>query len=119
RLQDIKPGETPLEWKNRIWNNLMEFRKEDVLPLSTKKYLLARKVVNWENRSENDHSICEPIGYAICYKCNNLIYNGEHEDPSYLGMEIYHKLMVQHQQKCIGKTVNEKYIVSTINLVKP
>lgn len=61
----IHEGETPSDWKYRIWDRLMHYRKSDRLQCSLKREMIARKMLSKYGYSEE----------AICYSCNQLIYD--------------------------------------------
>jgi hypothetical protein len=69
----IKNGETPTEWKNRIWDRLMYFRREKIHMYEKEDCFYAYK--------ESPHLVdgqkyFKPCGIAICFSCDQLVYLG-------------------------------------------
>ena len=72
-LHYIMDGETPSEWRNRIWDRLMYFRNKKYYTYSEKDYFCARKALPYLIDGQKFFPYC---GMAICYSCNELIYLG-------------------------------------------
>ncbi|RHZ84136.1 hypothetical protein Glove_85g35 [Diversispora epigaea] len=92
KMVQILKGETPSEWMNRIWPRLRHFRKNDLLPTQSKKYLEARKLIElWNKYRGNYDSYAPEIGIAICFSCDRLVYTGERTknigNYNHIGME--------------------------------
>ena len=65
-MSQVRIGETPGEWKERIWERLMYFRENALLPSQSKKYLEARKLIRFPDGS----SYAPEIRIAICFSCD-------------------------------------------------
>jgi len=77
-MPQVHAHETPSEWKKRIWSRLQYFRNNDLLPITSKKYLEARKEIRyWSDVNGFWKSYSPAIGIAICFSCNQLVYTGE------------------------------------------
>ncbi|RHZ71990.1 hypothetical protein Glove_248g54 [Diversispora epigaea] len=92
KMPQILKGETPSEWMKRIWERLTYFRKNDLLPTQSKKYLEARKLIElWNKYRGNYDSYAPEIGIAICFSCDRLVYTGERTknigNYNHIGME--------------------------------
>ncbi|RHZ82837.1 hypothetical protein Glove_103g249 [Diversispora epigaea] len=67
----IRKGETPSDWMKRIWDQLMNYRKNNCLVKSHKRYMVARKMLYlWEG----DLGSAFEVNIAICHSCNQLVY---------------------------------------------
>lgn len=60
KMSDINPGETPSEWKEQIWDRLMYFKDNNLLPNESNRYFSARKTTYYPN-----------IGIVICSHVKN------------------------------------------------
>ena len=69
-LPRIRENETPSDWKDRIWNTLMEYRKNHLLTDYNKRYLIARKPTYLYTCD-----VWFRINIGICYSCNQLVYS--------------------------------------------
>ncbi|PKK62483.1 hypothetical protein RhiirC2_790311 [Rhizophagus irregularis] len=72
-LHYIMDGETPSEWRNRIWDRLMYFRNKKYYTYDEKDCFYARKASSHLVDGQKIYPFC---GMAICYSCNELIYLG-------------------------------------------
>src|SRR4051794_11506154 len=72
-LRFIMNGETPSEWRNRIWDGLMYFRSKKYYTYGEKDYFCARKALPY---LVDGKKIFPKCGMAICYSCNKLVYLG-------------------------------------------
>jgi hypothetical protein len=70
-LHYFMDGETPSEWRNRIWGRLMYFRNKKYYTYGEKDCFYARKA-----SSVNGIALFPLCGMAICYSCNQLVYLG-------------------------------------------
>ncbi|CAG8854988.1 18407_t:CDS:1, partial [Gigaspora margarita] len=61
KMPQVRTNETPSEWMKRIWERLTYFRENDLLPIESKKYLKARKLIQLPNSG----SYTSEIGIAI------------------------------------------------------
>ena len=68
-MAQVHTNETPAEWKERIWSRLQYFRENNLLPIGSKKYFNARKLI----RLQDGTSYAPTIGIAICLSCNELV----------------------------------------------
>ena len=66
-LPRMRGNETPSDWKDRIWNTLMEYRKNHLLTDYNKRYLIARKPTYLYTCD-----IWFGVNIGICYSCNQL-----------------------------------------------
>ncbi|RHZ62035.1 hypothetical protein Glove_344g13 [Diversispora epigaea] len=67
----ICDGETPSDWKKRIWGQLINYRKNNCLSVSHKRYMVARKMLYlWEG----DLGSGFEVNIAICHSCDQLVY---------------------------------------------
>ena len=71
RFPVIHKGETPSDWKNRIWDQLMNYRNNNKLTDYNKRYLIARKMEYVEGFS---YGIAVKVNIAICFSCDQLVY---------------------------------------------
>ncbi|CAG8578752.1 27678_t:CDS:1, partial [Racocetra persica] len=62
-MPQVCTNEPPNEWMNRIWPRLQYFRKNNLLPTESKKYLEARRLLN-------GGLYASKIGIAICFSCD-------------------------------------------------
>ncbi|RHZ49367.1 hypothetical protein Glove_522g50 [Diversispora epigaea] len=68
----IHKGETPSDWMKRIWDQLMNYRKNNCLFVSHKRYMVARKILYlWEG----DLGSAFEVNIAICHSCDQLVYS--------------------------------------------
>lgn len=74
-LHRIMNGETPSDWKNRIWDRLMYFRNNKNYMYSEKDCFYAYKAKSYLVDGQEYVREC---GMAICYSCNQLVYLGIH-----------------------------------------
>ena len=58
------------DWKDRIWDTLMEYRKNHLLTDYTKRYLIAKKPTYLYTCD-----IWFGVNIGICYSCNQLVYS--------------------------------------------
>jgi hypothetical protein len=72
KLAVIKPGETPLDWKERIWERLMYFKNNNKLNGPRNCYLIARKMVGYNVYTPGGRA--EKTNIAICFSCEQLVY---------------------------------------------
>ena len=72
-MPQVCTNETPGEWKQRIWSRLQYFKENGLLPIESKKYYNARKLI----RFQDGRSYAPMIGIAICLSCNDLVYTGK------------------------------------------
>jgi len=61
-MPQVRTNETPRKWKQRIWSRLEYFRENNLLPIESKKYFNARKLI----RLQDGTSYAPTIGIAIC-----------------------------------------------------
>ncbi|CAI2192829.1 16662_t:CDS:1 [Funneliformis geosporum] len=88
-LRHIMDGETPSEWRNRIWDRLMYFRNKKYYTYGEKDYFCAHKALLYLVDRQKLFPKC---GMTICYSCNKVVYLGiEHlsvgERSVYNGLE--------------------------------
>ncbi|CAG8456711.1 4731_t:CDS:1 [Dentiscutata heterogama] len=87
KMPQVHTNETPSEWMKRIWLRLQYFRENDLLPIESKKYLEARRLI----RLPNSGSYAPEIGIAICFSCDQLVYTGQRKknigNYNHIGME--------------------------------
>ena len=87
QMPQVRTNETPGKWKERIWERLMYFRENALLPSQSKKYLEARKLIRFPDGS----SYAPEIGIAICFSCDRLVYTGQRKknigNYNHIGME--------------------------------
>ena len=69
-MPQVRTNETPGKWKQRIWSRLQYFRENDLLPIESKKYFNARKLIRFQDGT----SYAPTIGIVICLPCNQLVY---------------------------------------------
>ncbi|CAB4416324.1 unnamed protein product [Rhizophagus irregularis] len=67
----MRGNETPSDWKDRIWDTLMEYRKNHLLTDSNKRYLITRKQTYLLYQCD----VWFGINIGICYSCNQLVYS--------------------------------------------
>ena len=72
-MPQVRTNETPRKWKQRIWSRLQYFKENDLLPIESKKYFNARKLIRFQDGT----SYAPTIGIAICLSCNKLVYTGK------------------------------------------
>src|SRR5215469_8564275 len=70
-LHIIRDGETPADWKNRIWDRLMHFRSNKYYSCGEADCFYANKTL-----TIGGHTYVTPCGIAICYSCDQLVYLG-------------------------------------------
>nr|CAG8626686.1 656_t:CDS:2 [Entrophospora candida] len=92
----ICDGETPSDWKKRIWGQLMNYRNNNRLIDSMKWYIVARKMEYMEGFS---YGIAIEVNIAICYSCDQFVYVDKR-----VGYEFYHKYKMEEHWRtnCIG-----------------
>ncbi|CAB4495656.1 hypothetical protein RhiirA1_475437 [Rhizophagus irregularis] len=73
RMHYIKNGETPTEWKNRIWDRLMYFRREKIHMYGKEDCFYAYKA---SPHLVDKQEYFKPCGMTICFSCNQLVYLG-------------------------------------------
>jgi len=66
-LPRMRENETPSDWKDRIWDTLMGYRKNHLLTDYNKRYLIARKLTYLY--------VWFGVNIGICYSCNQLVYS--------------------------------------------
>jgi len=71
----IKDGETPTEWKNRIWDRLTYFRRNNIHMYGKEDCFYAYKA---SPHLVDGQEYFKPCGMAICFSCNQLVYLGIH-----------------------------------------
>ena len=100
KMLQVRDNETPSEWMDRIWPHLQYFRKNDLLPTESKKYLEARKLVLVPTLG----TYAPEIGLAICFSCDQLIYTGERTanigNYNHIGMERHWKFSCSGNKYC-------------------
>ena len=69
-LPRMRGNETPSDWKDRIWDTLMEYRKNHLLTDYNKRYLIARKLTYLYTCD-----VWFGVNIGICYSCNQLVYS--------------------------------------------
>ncbi|PKK58015.1 hypothetical protein RhiirC2_763640, partial [Rhizophagus irregularis] len=89
----MRGNETPSDWKDRIWDILMEYRKNHLLTDSNKRYLIARKQTYLLYQCD----VWFGINIGICYSCNQLVYSKlgsgyKYFHAFFMGFEDYMKL---------------------------
>ncbi|PKB95574.1 hypothetical protein RhiirA5_368007, partial [Rhizophagus irregularis] len=67
----MRGNETPSDWKDRIWDILMEYRKNHLLTNSNKRYFIARK----QTYLLYQYDVWFGINIGIYYSCNQLVYS--------------------------------------------
>ena len=72
-LHHIMDGETPSEWRNRIWDRLMYFRNKKYYTYDEEDCFYAHKALPHLVDGQTYSPKC---GMAICYSCNKLVYLG-------------------------------------------
>ena len=70
-LPRMRGNETPSDWKDRIWDTLMGYRKNHLLTDSNKRYLIARKQTYLLYQCD----VWFGVNIGICYSCNQLVYS--------------------------------------------
>ncbi|RHZ48449.1 hypothetical protein Glove_551g11 [Diversispora epigaea] len=70
----VGSGETPSEWKDRILPRLQYFRENNLLPSGSAKHLFHARRLIW---FPNGTSYSPENGFAICHRCDQLVYVGE------------------------------------------
>ena len=68
-LPRMRGNETPSDWKDRIWDTLMGYRKNHLLTDYNKRYLIARKPTYLYTCD-----VWFGVNIGICYSCNQLVY---------------------------------------------
>ncbi|CAG8654038.1 1987_t:CDS:1 [Paraglomus occultum] len=100
RMPQVRTNETPGEWKERIWERLMYFRENGLLPSQSKKYIEARKLIRFPDGS----SYAPAIGIAICFSCDRLVYTGQRKknigNYNHIGMEKHWKISCTGNKYC-------------------
>ncbi|RHZ58777.1 hypothetical protein Glove_368g54 [Diversispora epigaea] len=99
-MGNVRDSETPTEWMDRIWPRLQYFRENNLLPTESKKYLEARKSVLVPTLG----TYAPAIGLAICFSCDQLIYNGDQTAKmsgcNYIGMVRHWKFSCSGNKYC-------------------
>ncbi|RHZ51162.1 hypothetical protein Glove_482g15 [Diversispora epigaea] len=99
-MGNVHDNETSSEWMDRIWPRLQYFRKNDLLPTESKKYLEARKLVLVPTLG----TYAPVIGLVICFSCDQLIYTGERTanigNYNHIGMERHWKFSCSGNKYC-------------------
>ena len=67
-LPRIRGNVIPSDWKDRIWNTLMGYRKNHLLIDSNKRYLIARKQTYLLYQCD----VWFGVNIGICYSCNQV-----------------------------------------------
>ncbi|CAG8779091.1 9784_t:CDS:1, partial [Gigaspora margarita] len=95
-MLQIYNNETPSEWMKWIWECLTYFRKNNLLPNESKKYLEARRLI----RLLNSSSYAPEIRIAICFSCDQLVYTGQRKK----NIENYNHIEMKRHWKfsCTG-----------------
>ena len=100
QMPQVRTNETPGKWKERIWERLMYFRENALLPSQSKKYLEARKLIRFPDGS----SYAPEIGIAICFSCDRLVYTGQRKknigNYNHIGMEKHWKFSCTGNKYC-------------------
>ncbi|RHZ82411.1 hypothetical protein Glove_109g185 [Diversispora epigaea] len=100
RMGNVRDSETSTEWMDRIWPRLQYFRENNLLPTESKKYLEARKSVLVPTLG----TYAPAIGLAICFSCDQLIYNGDQTAKmsgcNYIGMVRHWKFSCSGNKYC-------------------
>ncbi|CAG8733676.1 490_t:CDS:2 [Cetraspora pellucida] len=86
-MPQVRTNETPSE-------------ENDLLPIESKKYLEARRLI----RLPNSSSYAPEIGIAICFSCDQLVYTGQRKknigNYNHLGMERHWKFLCTGNKYC-------------------
>ncbi|RIB07778.1 hypothetical protein C2G38_2045717 [Gigaspora rosea] len=92
----IRDLETPSNWKNRIWNQLVNYRNNNKLTDYNKRYLIARKMESTEGFS---YRMAVKVNIAICYSCDQFVYVDKR-----VGYELYHNYKMEEHWRtnCTG-----------------
>ena len=61
-MPQVRTNETPRKWKQRIWSCLQYFKENDLLPIESKKYFNARKLIRFQDGTSH----APTIGNVIC-----------------------------------------------------
>uniref|UniRef100_U9T0D0 Uncharacterized protein n=1 Tax=Rhizophagus irregularis (strain DAOM 181602 / DAOM 197198 / MUCL 43194) TaxID=747089 RepID=U9T0D0_RHIID len=67
----MRGNETPSDWKDRIWDTLMVYKKNHLLTDYNKRYLIARK----QTYLLYQCNVWFRVNIGICYSCNQLVYS--------------------------------------------
>ena len=70
-LPRMRGNETPSDWKDRIWDTLMVYKKNHLLTDYNKRYLIARK----QTYLLYQCNVWFEVNIGICYSCNQLVYS--------------------------------------------
>ncbi|CAG8833684.1 27857_t:CDS:2, partial [Gigaspora margarita] len=93
KMPQVRTNETPSEWMKWIWKHLTYFRENDLLPIESKKYLEARKLIQLPNSC----SYTSEIGIAICFSCNQLNAIKKIEHARKIGKKIQAVKVIQQK----------------------
>ncbi|CAG8750086.1 21986_t:CDS:2 [Racocetra persica] len=82
KMPQVRDNETPSEWMDRIWPRLQYFRKNDLLPTESKKYLEARKLLIYTGERTANIGNYNHIGMERHWKfsCSGNKYCGVNYD---------------------------------------
>ncbi|RHZ43984.1 hypothetical protein Glove_784g15 [Diversispora epigaea] len=69
----VRLDETPAKWRDRILPRLIHFKENDLLPVGGKHLTHARRLFRYPNGT----TYAPENGFAICHKCNQLVYIGK------------------------------------------
>ncbi|CAG8792207.1 22805_t:CDS:1, partial [Racocetra persica] len=90
-MLQVHNNETSSEWMKQILLHLLYFKKNNLLPIESKKYLEARRLI----RLLNGGLYASEIRIAICFSCDQLVYTGQRkkniENYNHIGIERYWK----------------------------
>ncbi|CAG8841391.1 46261_t:CDS:2, partial [Gigaspora margarita] len=76
KMPQVHTNETPSEWMKRIWKHLTYFRENNLLPIESKKYLKARKLIQLPNSEEYRKLQPYRNGEALEILCTSNKYCG-------------------------------------------
>ncbi|CAG8790630.1 18448_t:CDS:2, partial [Gigaspora margarita] len=100
KMSQVCTNETPSEWIKWILKHLTYFRENNLLPIESKKYLEARKLIQLPNSG----SYTSEIGIAICFSCDQLVYTGQRKknigNYNHIGMERHWKFSCTGNKYC-------------------
>ncbi|RIB15283.1 hypothetical protein C2G38_2192788 [Gigaspora rosea] len=100
KMPQVRTNETPSEWMKRIWLRLQYFRENDLLPIESKKYLEARRLIRFPDST----SYAPEIGIAICFSCDQLVYTNQRttymRNYNHIGMERHWSSSFTGNQFC-------------------
>ncbi|CAG8747472.1 16995_t:CDS:2 [Cetraspora pellucida] len=82
------------------WIEHCNMPQNDLLPIESKKYLEARRLI----RLPNSSSYAPEIGIAICFSCDQLVYTGQRKknigNYNHIGMERHWKFLCTGNKYC-------------------